>query len=156
MAEPADHEEQLRAYASGLARGIDEALPGWVVRCVERLLMAWKGHVPVEVRRAAEAAGQQARVEVGGAVQALLSADVDDQRSTPLALLRGAVRYPTAVLASAGVPPVQRDRFAEQAFPDDVYDLSPASLADVDPSLAETGLAWGAAKAFVHKRRHQR
>ncbi|HET6966195.1 MAG TPA: hypothetical protein VFH58_15570 [Acidimicrobiales bacterium] len=156
MAEPADHEEQLRAYASRLAEGIDQALPGWVVRCVERLLVAWRGDVPAEVRRAAEEAGQRARVEVGGAVQALLSADVDEQRSTPLALLRGAVRYPTAVLESAGVPPVQRDRFAEQAFPDDIYDLSPASLADVDLSLAETGLAWGAAKAFVHKRRHQR
>ncbi len=159
MAVPGDEgedEQQLRAYATRLAQGIEEALPGWVVRSVERLVVAWRGDVPSVVRRAAEEAGERARVEVGGAVHALLSADVDDQRTTPLALLRGAVRYPTAVLESAGVPPVQRDRFAEQAFPDDVYDLSPASLADLDPSLAESGLAWGAAKAFVHKRRHRR
>jgi hypothetical protein len=28
------------------------------------------------------------------------------------------------------------------------------TFADLDPDLAEPGLAWGAAKAFVHKRRH--
>ena len=42
-----------------------------------------------------------------------------------------------------------RDRFAEQTFPDDVYDLVPASFADVDPSLHEPGLLWGAAKAHT-------
>ena len=35
-------------------------------------------------------------------------------------------------------------------FPDDVYDLSPATFADVDPALHEPGLVWGAAKAHVH------
>jgi hypothetical protein len=49
---------------------------------------------------------------------------------------------------------VERDPFAERAFPDDLYDLSPASFADVDPELAEVAITWGAAKAFVHKRRH--
>lgn len=141
-------------YADRLARGVDRVLAGWVVRSVERLVAAWGGEVPDSLRRQAEQAGERARAEVGGAVLALLGSDVDDQRTTPLALLRGAVRYPTEVLRSAGVPPVQRDRFAEEAFPDDAYDLTPASFADIDPSLAEDGLAWGAAKAFVHKRRH--
>jgi hypothetical protein len=40
-------------------------------------------------------------------------------------------------------------------FPDDDYGLTPASFADIDPALAEPGLAWGAAKAWVHRRRHQ-
>jgi len=52
------------------------------------------------------------------------------------------------------MPPVQRDSFAEASFPDDDYDLAPASLADVDPDLLEPGLAWGAAKAMAHRRRH--
>jgi hypothetical protein len=103
---------------------------------------------------AAEEAGQRARVEVGAAVRALLEADIDAQATTPLALLRAAVRYPTAVLVAAGVPEVQRDAFAEAAFPADVYDLTPATFADIDPALAEAGLAWGAAKAWTHKRRH--
>ena len=66
-----------------------------------------------------------------------------------------AVRYPTAVLEAAGVPPVVRDEAAEELFPDDRYDLIPASFADLGADLAEVGLYWGAAKAFEHKRRHQ-
>ncbi len=43
--------------------------------------------------------------------------DIDEQRTTPLALIRGAVRYPTEVLRAAGVPPVERDRFAAAGVP---------------------------------------
>jgi hypothetical protein len=93
--------------------------------------------------------------DLGPSISQLLAADIDDQHTTPLALLRGAVRYPTAVLRDAGVPAVERDRFAEDAFPDDVYDLTPATFADLDPALTEAGLAWGAAKAWEHTRRHQ-
>ena len=88
-------------------------------------------------------------------MRALLAADIDDQHTTPLSLLRGAVRYPTAVLSAAGVPPVRRDEQQERLFPDDLYDLAPATFADVDPALAEVGMAWGAAKAFEHLQRHK-
>jgi hypothetical protein len=37
-----------------------------------------------------------------------------------------------------------------------VYDLSPAAFADLDPSLREPGLTWGAAKAHVHLARRRR
>jgi hypothetical protein len=116
-------------------------------------MRAWAGDVPVEVQRAAEQAARLAQSETGAAVRALLESDISQQRSTPLALLRQAVRYPTAVLRQAGAPPVPRDRFAQQAFPDDLYDLSPATWGDVDPDLTELGIAWGAAKAFEHRRR---
>jgi hypothetical protein len=106
------------------------------------------------VALAAEEAAQAARLEIGAALRALLEADIDEQRTTPLTLLRTAVRYPTEVLEAAGVPGLERDRFAEEAFPDDIYDLSPATFADIDPSLADAGLAWGASKAFAHKKRH--
>jgi hypothetical protein len=43
-----------------------------------------------------------------------------------------------------------------RSFPDDVYDLTPASFADVDPALHEPGLVWGAAKAHVHLARRRR
>jgi hypothetical protein len=51
---------------------------------------------------------------------------------------------------------VARDEFSERNFPDDTYDLTPASFADVDPSLHEPGLEWGAAKAHVHLARRRR
>jgi hypothetical protein len=34
-------------------------------------------------------------------------------------------------------------------FPADVYALVPATLADLDPELAQPALTWGAAKAHV-------
>ena len=116
-------------------------------------MRAWRGEIPPEVADAAARAGRQAQQETGVAIRALLAADIDDQRTTPLALLRQAVKYPTAVLRQAGVPPVDRDRFTQEAFPDDLYDLSPANWSDIDPSLAEPGINWGAAKAFEHRRR---
>ena len=142
-------------HALALADGIEAVLDKWVARCVVELVTAWSGSVDPEVRAAAEEAGERCRVEVGAEVRTLLLTDIDAQRGTPLAILRRAVSYPTEVLASAGVPHVVRDSFAERMFPDDVYGLAPASFSDVDPSLSELGITWGAAKAFEHKRRHR-
>ena len=133
-----------------------DAVPGWVERSVARLVVAWTGEAPgPPVVDAARDAGQQAATEVGAQVRALLEADIDDQRTTPLAVLRGAVRYPTDVLRAAGVPPVERDPIQQRLLPDDLYDLSPATFADVDPALAEPAMLWGAAKAVAHRRRHE-
>jgi hypothetical protein len=148
-------EPSVREYAEALADGIDAALPTWVVTCIERAFAAAGRDIPPEVQYAAEVAGDLARREAGGRVRALLSRDIEDQPTNPLAILRWAVRYPTEVLRQAGMPPVVRDRFAAEAFPDDPYDLSPASFADVNPGLVDLGIAWGAAKAFEHRRRHR-
>jgi hypothetical protein len=148
--------EALARYAAALAEGIEVALPGWVVGSVERIVVAYRGQVDPDVRRAAEAAGFEAAAEVGPRVRALLLTDIDEQRTSPLALVRGAVRFPTAVLEQAGVPEVERDPFTVRQFPDDPYDLTPASFADLDPALHEPGLTWGAAKAHVHLARRRR
>ena len=144
-------EQQLADSARRLADGIAQALPGWVVAAVQSRLP----HIKPDTREAAEAAGLAAAADIGGQVAQLLAADVDDQRENPLALLRRAVRYPTEVLTAAGAPPIERDDFAIERFPDDVYDLTPASFADIHPDLQTPGLEWGAAKAFVHRRRHR-
>jgi hypothetical protein len=146
----------LAGYASALAQGIEDALPGWVIAGVARVYRASVGaELPEEWCEQAAAAGARAQSEVGSRLRALLAADIDEQRTTPLALLRRAVDYPTEVLVAAGVEPVARDDYATSAFPDDCYGLTPASLADIDPGLAEMGLAWGAAKAWVHLHRHR-
>lgn len=137
----AEDEAKLEAFATALADAVEAALPGWVERCVLQ-------RAPLLGSEAAEA-GRRAAAEVGAEVRALLATDVDEQRANPLALLRAAVRYPTAVLAAAGVAPVARSEFDERAFPDDVYGLAPATWADIDPELQERGLVWGAAKAHV-------
>jgi hypothetical protein len=122
---------------------------------VVRLVAAYRGEVGPDVEAAAWDAGRRARAEVGGELRAFLALDVDEQRTNPLAILRAAVRYPTAVLRDGGVPPVQRDEFKEWAFPDDVYDLAPATWKEVDPALQEPGIVWSAwkAKTVLDRRR---
>lgn len=136
------------------ADALTAAVPGWVERSVVFVVEAWSGSVPDEVRAAARDAGVRAASEVGPELRRLLTADVDEQWTNPLTVVRGAVRYPTEVLAAAGVPGVVRDEFDETHFPDDEYGLTPVRFADVDPSLAELGYEWGATKAMAHKARH--
>lgn len=141
-------------YANALADGVEAALPGWVERSVHRVMEAWAGAVPSTVASEAAQAGRQAAGEVGGRIRRLLELDIDEQRETPLTILREAVGFPAEVLRHAGVPPIERDRFSEERFPDDDYDLTPASFADIDESLVPLGLAWGASKAKAHAVRH--
>lgn len=151
-------EAMLGVYADALASGIELALPAWVLRCVTGIIDAWVAATGArgepltqvtQVTQAAVVAGGEAAATIGPRVRAVLATDVDRQTTSPLAVVREAVRWPTAVLTEAGVPRVERDAFAERTFPDDIYDLAPASLADLDPALQEAGIAWGAAKAHI-------
>jgi hypothetical protein len=155
----ADADAMLAAMGAVLGAQLVEAVPGWVVREVQRIGNAWAASGAavdlVAVRADAEEAGRRAAEEVAAALRALLSADVDAQGSTPLEIVRRAVTYPTAVLLRAGVPAVVRDAFDEARFPDDLYGLTPASLTAVDASLTDPARAWGAAKAMAHKARHR-
>lgn len=151
-----DDAAALARHATALADGVEAALPGWVERCVEARLRASGHPLTDDVRAAARRAGERARAEVVPAVRDLLGRDVDQQPTGPLALLRGAVRYPTEVLARAGVAPVARDEVDQRLHPDDAYALSPASFRDVDPALHEPGITWGAAKAHVVLARRRR
>ncbi|MEY2403138.1 MAG: hypothetical protein QOD38_689 [Acidimicrobiaceae bacterium] len=146
----------LLEYGRQLADAIEAALPGWVSRSVEGRWRDWQGtDASPELVDAGRAAGERAAADVAVAVRALLELDVDEQRVNPLALVRRAVSYPTDVLRAAGVPPVVRGEFDERTFPDDIYGLTPASFADVDPALHEPGLFWGAAKAHAHLSRRR-
>lgn len=148
-------EAALERYADELAEGLVAQLAGWTVRSVAHVCELVGRPFDDELRSAATRAGERCRDEVGPALRQLLRTDVDQQRTSPLALLRSAVVHPTGVLEAAGVAPLPRDEFDARAFPDDVYGLSPVSFADVDPSLTEPGLRWGAAKAHVHLARRR-
>lgn len=139
--------------SSELLKGIDEVFVAWIVRCVaERAGVAGSDSRAPErdallVR--ARAAGAEARDATMPKLRDLMSLDVEHQSSNPMSILREAVRFPTNVLADAGVPPKERDEFAQRWFPGDDYDLAPAGFVDIDPSLHELGLRWGAAKAHL-------
>lgn len=134
-------------YSAVLLAEVDATVPGWIERCVLTRL-AEAGIEIDDARRGQIAlAGEAARAQVHDELVALLTTDVDDQRTNPLAVLRRAVVHATAVLAQAGAPPATRDAFEQRAFPDDRYGLTPATWRDVDERLAEPGLVWGAWKA---------
>jgi hypothetical protein len=148
-------EERLGRYAAQLASAIEIALPRWVRRSIEEVLADRRLPVDAGVRADTDAAAIRAQAEVAPKVRDLLALDIDEQRSSPLAILRTAVIYPTVVLQRAGVPPEARDETDERLFPVDLYGLGPASFADIDPSVHEPGVAWGAAKAYVHLARRR-
>ncbi len=148
----ADDERQLAAYAEDLHEAVVTAVQVWVRRMT--LARASAGGVVVDgdaVDRVAIATVEL----VTPALREVLDADVDDGAGSPLAALRAAVGPMTDLLDEAGAARPPRDEFVAEAFPDDPYDLGPAAFSDVDPSLHEPGLLWGAARAHVHLRRRR-
>jgi hypothetical protein len=150
-----DPDAVLAAAGTALAEAVEAAVPAWVERSVQDLLVAFAGRAGPHVVASARAAGRRAADEVGAELRRLLAEDVDRQWANPLALVRRAVSYPTAVLRDAGVPEVVRDEYDEGHFPDDVYGLTPRTFADVDPALQDVALVWGAAKARASMVRHR-
>lgn len=153
--DPADA-AALAEHARSLADAVETAVRGWVERSIRQVLADQQIAVDEDVAERIAAAAAAAGVEADRRVRALLATDVDEQAANPMAVLRSLVGHATEVLRAAGARPVARDEFRERAFPDDVYDLSPAAFGDVDPALHEPGLVWGAAKAHVHLARRRR
>ena len=145
----------LAAAGAALADAVVAAVPGWVERSVRDLLVAFAGTADPGAVEQAREAGRRAAAELDPELRRLLAADVDRQWANPLALVRAAVRFPTEVLAAAGVPPVVREEYAEAHFPDDVYGLTPRTFTDLDASLRDVALVWGAAKARASMVRHR-
>jgi len=135
-------------YGSALVAVAAVVVPEWV----ERSLRRFGVEIDATARDAARAAGE----EVERRLRELFAVDVEAQATTPLSVLRDATRYVTTVLDAAGVPPVPRDEMRARSFPDDVYDLAPATWSDVDERLYEPGLLWGASKARAVIDRHRR
>lgn len=144
-----DDEAALMTYAMALAEAVDAAVGEWI-----RWSIADRAP-NVATTPEADRAVAEGTAEISAEIRLLLAQDIADQTEGPLQVLRRGVRFATAVLADASVPAQVRDDFAVRAFPDDVYDLSPASFGSVHPSLHEPGLIWGAAKAHVHLRRRR-
>lgn len=144
-------------YVEQLLDAVAAVLPGWLERSVIRTSIRLTGGCSQELRTAAAAMAARCAPSVMVSLEALLATDVDRQQSNPLSVLRGAVRYPTELLSDAGLQPVRRDEFAVRAFPHDIYGISPATWTDIDESLLEPGLIWGAwkAKTVLDRRRSQ-
>jgi hypothetical protein len=148
----------LQEASGAIVAGVERELPGWVERSVARILDAW-GRAAPDVRASAEhdavGAGRAATERVVAELRALFELDAADQRATPLEIVRRAYREPTVVLEAAGIPPVERDEFAERAWPDDRYGLVVHDLGELgDGDLAPLQMVWGLAKAKLLRARY--
>lgn len=154
--EPGDTTDAALADAGAALYGaVAERLGPFVAACVITRVEDATGRLGATELAAVERAAKGATDELLPVLRAMLAADVDAQATTPLALLRRAVAHATRALEELDVPPLRRDRFLEQRFPDDPYDLVPASMGVLGPEVDELAIAWGAAKARAHRRRHR-
>lgn len=148
-ADEQDPAELFAAASERLIAALDDAIAPWIMRCIEGRLPqppeAWSD----DLTQAARTAAANANDLIATRLTALLARDVDAQSANPLMVIRDAVKFPTAVLDRFGGQPVRRDEFEQRAFPDDRYGLSPAGFNDIDESLQDVGLFWGAAKAHL-------
>ena len=150
-------DERVNEYPQQLADAVQAVLASWLVRCVTDTARTSPSGLTTAILELADDMSRSASAVVMQELYELLDTDVDAQRANPLSVMRAAVRYPTEVLHAAGVAPVRRDAFAVRNFPDDIYNLSPAAWGDIDESLLEPGLVWGAwkAKVVLERRRDQ-
>ncbi len=149
--------ERLHTLGETIVSGVARAIPVWVIAQVRRVVDAWDrldGTERTQAEAEAVTAGAAASARVTSELRALITLDPEDQRATPLEIVRTATREPTAVLQQLGIPGVVRDDFDQRSFPDDLYGLVPRTLGDLgDDALAPLHLAWGLAKAAVLRAR---
>jgi hypothetical protein len=137
----------MASYAAALQAAVASAIHPWVGALIE-------ARAP-QLRARATAVADEVAADALPRLRSLLESDLDDQRTTPLQVLRGSTGPVTALLAAADVPRPHRDAQAQRIDPDDVYDLGPASFADLGEAVGDAGLTWGAAKAHVHLARRR-
>jgi hypothetical protein len=143
--------------AARILEGVEEHAAAWVLRAVTFILDAW-GRLDTSEYVAAIAhardAGAEGAERVVAELRAFFGTDVDDQRTTPLAIVRSLRIEATNVLKAAGVPAVERDRYEEQSFPDDIYGIVPKDLGELgDEDLGAALVAWGLGKSGVLRAR---
>lgn len=130
-----------------LIAAVDRVVEGWLARTAMTVHVTHRGAPLPEFVEKVEAAARTGGRWTVERLRAALEVDVDAQRVNPLQILREAVRFPSQVLRDAGVPPAVRDEYDERINPEDIYGIGPAHWSDIDESLTEPGIVWGAAKA---------
>ena len=142
-----EDEERFAEYGRALHSAVERSFEPWLVA----LLTARSGEaeLPDEVQAAVEEATAQASSNI----KALVTADVDEAVSGPLEQMRRALTRLPADLDAHGFDRPSRDPVDSEMRPDDVHGLGPMSFMDLGNEVHEAGIAWGAAKAFLHRQR---
>ncbi|MEO6653891.1 MAG: hypothetical protein ABIP17_14685 [Ilumatobacteraceae bacterium] len=150
------HDVQLDEPARELLDAVRIAAPGWLRRItLDAAMLRRSEPLAADFTDEIDEMSDATVVVLLDRLHELLVTDVDAQTTNPLSLFRDAVSAPTALLTSHGVPTPPVDGFAAERFPHDVYRLGPATWSDVDPSLHDPGITWGAWKAMTVLRRRR-
>lgn len=151
----ADDERRFAEIAATLSDAIIAAVPLWMLRTAEE--KAARSGVSLDRidRDRIGAVATMLAAELAPRLEASLTADVDAGAPSPLAVLRSANGPLNDVLDELGVTPGSRDPFLAERFPDDHHDVGPAAFGDLDESVHEPGLMWGAARAHIHLSRRR-
>ena len=148
---------QLSEYSQRLFDACVVAVPEWITNRIHNVCLMSSGIIPeiVTTKVAGVAQATQAQVQID--LMALLSVDVDAQRTNPLQVLRGSTLMATALLIEAGIPPAQRDEFEVRSMPDDMFALGPLTWRDLGDDVHDAGIEWGAWKAamIISRRREE-
>ena len=142
----------MDAYSSKLLVAVRAVAETWLSRAFDKVVSEQGLVVDPHGRLAAVI---RARDEATDRLEELLRTDVIEQRTNPLSILRSVTRHLTVELLARGARPIEQDEFHRRTFPDDVFGLCPATWADIDPSLADCGIEWGAWKAAEVLRRRR-
>ena len=150
-------DDGLSEYSQTLLDACVAAIPQWITNRIQHVCLVSGGIVPeiVTTKVAGVAHATQAQVQID--LMALLSVDVDAQRTNPLQVLRGSTLMATALLIEAGIPPVRRDEFEVRSMPDDMFALGPLTWRDLGDDVHDAGIEWGAWKAamIISRRRDE-
>ena len=138
--------DRVDEYSQRLFDALSGSLEPWLRRSFDRVVSDQEMVPRVDLGRRDEVIGDATRVTLDRLRQ-LLETDVLEQRHNPLQIIRSATESVTAELRDLGARPVERDEFQQRSFPGDAFGLCPATWVDIDESLAEVGLEWGAWKA---------
>lgn len=136
-----------------LRDAIVDSLHDWM-ETVVRARLGQSGELSPDRLDQLAAIGTEVAAELGQRLEQLAIADVDEPVSGPLEIVRQSTGPLTRLLTSWDVPRPVRDEFDAAVRPDDVFALGPMSFAELGQRVQEAGIAWGAAKAYLHRRRH--
>ena len=142
--------ERLATVGADLAAAVERELPGWVAR----VLADHAGSVRLDDAVVVDTAAAVLAAVVAP-LRSSLTRDVDRPGPSPLAVVRAGVGPVNAALAAAGVAPRRRDDHQVALFPDDLYDVVPASFAELGAEAGALAVEWGAVRAYVHLARRR-
>lgn len=128
-------------------RSTIELLAAALVAAFPRYVEEKLAEIEVAVEPEIAAAAEASCADLAFALHGLVATPVHLQQSSPLELVRGAMRTLSEALGAAGVTPPARDEQAVAINPDDVYDLGPASSQEFGEEVWQLHIEWGLEKA---------